>query len=231
MPLICSPVLPPPTPAPHQLQIFQMSLMFSSTKKIFSSVPSLSVTCLNSSKWQLFAYSSLPAFQHYADHPTLSCFTLPFPPTARCILGWNFSEDQQACNRQSPDPNWSLDAIRIWSDTIYFWFLNKLLIHAPPVLARPRECDRNKPCDLHISRGSASGCAHRAEMREGGAKKQHFNLFPPRLCYTLPFQGYASILQAFLLAETSVCFPVFSQNIPKFYKTSSISLFFLKIYR
>jgi len=41
-------------------------------------------------------------------------------------------------------------------------------------LARPREHDRNKLCDLPISRGSVLGCAHTAEMGEGGPNKQHF---------------------------------------------------------
>lgn len=36
------------------------------------------------------------------------------------------------------------------------------------------------------------------EKRE--PSRQRFNLSPPPLCYALPFQGYASSLQAFLLA-------------------------------
>lgn len=56
-----------------------------------------------------------------------------------------------------------------------------------PVLARPRECDRNKLCDLHISGGSASGCAHGAEMGEGGAKQAlQYLSSPSLLCPTLP---------------------------------------------
>lgn len=51
------------------------------------------------------------------------------------------------------------------------------------------ECDRNKLCDLHISRGSVLGCAHRAEMGEGGAKQAALqtSIFLPALVYTLAY--------------------------------------------